>query len=197
MDNDDDNNIIPYETSPTLTVDQCVIHMLDKRCKFSFMGEMKLFQTDLCDYLYELQDIPDRAHGNARYELYELKQNDKASPDETRAAEEKVKFAKAELDEANKIPDIAEQYRLQINHEISRARLGIRNSLVIDEVESARTGQVCINRASFLEWLEGMELDDTSKISSSVKYPLEDEALDQAIEKASNPIESLLFTLGY
>ena len=68
---EDDDNIIPYETSPTLTVDQCVINMLNKRCNLSFMGEMKLIQNDLYDYVYELQDIPDTAHGNASYELYE------------------------------------------------------------------------------------------------------------------------------
>lgn len=193
---DDDNDIIPYETSPTLTVNQCVIHMLDKHCKFSFMGEMKLIQNDLYDYLYELQDIPDRAHGNARYKLYELNQNDKAPPDEIKAAEKKVEFTKTELVEANQIPDIARQYYLLLNHEISRARLGKRNSLDIDEVESARTGQVCIDRASFLEWLEGIELDDNDQGFAPIKLPIQDDAFDREMELTKKQTESLFLTLG-
>ena len=190
----EDDNIIPYETSPTLTVNQCVIHILDKCCKFSFMGEMKLIENDLYDYLYNLQDIPDRAHGNARHELYMLEKNDNASPDEIKAAEEKVEFTKAELEEANKIPDIAEKYRLLINHEISRVRLGKRTPLVVDEDESTHTGELCINTASFLEWLEGMELDDSTEDYAPVALPVDEDAFDKELNRKS--AVSLHVTLG-
>ena len=113
---------------------------------------------------------------------------------ELKDAEQKVESAKAELEEANKLPKLAEKYRLLINHEISRVRLGKRSPLVVDEDESARTGQLRINTASFQEWLEGMELDDAEDISAPVALPIDEDAFDKALSRKA--AESLHVTLG-
>jgi len=192
----DDDNIIPYQTSPTLTVKQAVMYILGYRDEYSFKADTEVITFDLFDYLYHLQEEADCAFGNASYELEMLKREGNASPEAIKSAEEKVESTKAELKKANELPKLAEQYRLQINHEISRARLGKRNSLVIDEDETADTGQLRINTASFQEWLDEIQLDDDTSDSMPVKLPLVDEALDQAIEKTSKPIENLFLTLG-
>ena len=187
----DDENIIPYEPSPTLTVYQAVMYMLGYRGQYSYMADTEEMAFDLSDYLFDLQEKADVACGNASYELEMLKRNGNASPDELKNAEEKVESTKAELEEANELPKLAEKYRLLINHEISRVRLGKRSPLVIDNDESTRTGQLCIFTASFLEWLEGMELDDAEDI---VALPLDEDAFDKALSRKA--AGSLQLTLG-
>ena len=192
----EDDNIIPYETSPTLTVQQAVMHILGYRGEYNFMADTEPMEFDLFDYLQDLQEVADCDFGNASCELVRLKRDDNVSQAAIKAAEEKAASAKAKLQQANKLPAVAEQYRLQIDYEIKMARLGKRNSLVIDEDESARARQPRINMASFQEWFEEIEWDDDISDSVPVKLPLVDEALDQAIEKSSKPIENLFLTLG-
>jgi hypothetical protein len=193
---DDDDNIIPYETTPSLTIKQAVMYMLGYRGKYNFMADTEPMDFDLYEYLYELQEEADVAFNNASVELEMLKRNGNASPEAIMDAEEKVASTKVELEKANKLPKIAERYRLLINHEFSRARLGKRNSLVIDEDESARAGQPCIITASFQEWLEGIELDDANEDSVPVRLPLVDDALDRKMELTKATAESLHVTLG-
>jgi hypothetical protein len=192
----EDDNIIPYETSPSLTVKQAVMYMLGYRGEYSFVADTELMEFDLFDYLHNLQEEADGAFGNASYELEMLKRNDNASPDAIKIAEEKVASTKAKLEKAQKLPDVAEEYRLLINHEISRVQLGKRTPLVVDEDESAHTGQLRINTASFQEWLEGMELDEANEDSAPVKLPLVDDALDREMELSKDTVESLFLTLG-
>ena len=192
----DDDNIIPYQPSPTLTAEQAVMYILGYRGEYSFMADTELMEFELSDYLYNLQEEADCAFSKAGYELEMLKRNGDASPDAIKIAEKKVASAKAELEKANKLPAVAENYRLLINHEISRVRLGKRSPLVIDEGESARADQLRINKASFLEWLEGMELEDATEDSAPIKLPLVDDALDREMDLTRNTAESLFLTLG-
>ena len=179
----DDENIIPYEPSPTLTVNQAVMYMLGYRGQYSYMADTEEMAFDLSDYLFDLQEKADVVCGNASFELEMLKRNANASPEELKNAEEKVETAKAELKQANELPKLAEKYRLLINHEISRVRLGKRSPLGIDEDESTRTGQLRIYTASFQEWLEGVELDDAEDVSASVALPLDEDAFDKALSR--------------
>jgi hypothetical protein len=123
-----------------------------------------------------------------------LKRSVDASPEELRNAEQTVASTCAELEKANKLPIIAEQYRLLINHEISRVRSGKRSPLGIDEDESARTGQLRIYTARFQEWLEGMELDDTNEIPVPIAIPVDEDAFSKPL--GSKAAESLHLTLG-
>jgi len=192
----DDDNIIPYQTSPTLTMKQAVMYILGYRGEYSFKADTEVIAFNLFDYLYHLQEEADCAVSQASYELEMLKREGNASPEAIKIAEEKVESSKSELEKANKLPDIAETYRLLINHEISRARLGKRNSLVIDEDESARAGQPRINTASFQEWLEGIELGDANECPISLKLPIQDDAFDREMELTRKQTESLFLTLG-
>lgn len=128
----EDDNITPYETSPSLTVKQAVMYMFGYRGNYSIMGEGEEFGYDLYDYLYDLQEDADCAYNNACVELKLLNNSDNASPDAIKLAEENVDTTKAKLDKANNLPNLAEQYRRLINHEIKRTRLGKRNTLVLD-----------------------------------------------------------------
>ena len=69
----DDENIIPYEPSPTLTVNQAVMYMLGYRGQYSYMADTEEIEFDLSDYLFDLQEEADVACGNASYELEMLK----------------------------------------------------------------------------------------------------------------------------
>ena len=190
----DDENIIPYEPSPTLTVNQAVMYMLGHRGQYSYMADTEVFEYDLSDYLSDLQEKADVACSNASVDLEMLKRGGNASPDELKNAEEKFVSTKAELEEANKLPKLAEKYRLLINHEISRVRLGKSSPLGIDEDESARTGQLRIYTARFQEWLEGMELDDTEDVSAPVTLTIDEDAFDKELSRKS--AVSLQVTLG-
>ena len=192
----DDDDIIPYETSPSLTIQQAVMYILGYRGEYSFMADTEWMTFDLYEYLYDLQEETDVNFCNASSELVMLKRNDKTTPEAIKNAEEKIASTKVEHEKAKKLPKIAERYRLLINHEFSRARLGKRNSLVIDEDESARAGQPCIITASFQEWLEGIELDDANEVSVPVKLPIQDDALDRKMELTLATAESLHVTLG-
>ena len=186
----DDDNIIPYQTSPSLTVKQAVMYMLGYRG----LVDTELMEFDLSEYLYVLQEEADCAFGNASYELEMLKRNDNASPEAIKNAEHSVESTKAELEKAQKLPDVAQEYRLLINHEISRVRLGKRSPFVVDEDESVHTGQLRINTTSFQEWFEGMELDDANEVSVPIAFP--DEEYDFNKELSSKSAESLHVTLG-
>jgi hypothetical protein len=190
----DDDNIIPYETSPSLTAKQAVMYILGYRGPYSFMAYTDLMEFTLSDYLLNLQEKADSASGNASFELEMLKRNGNASPEAMKNAEQRVESTKAELEKAQKLPTLAEDYRLLIDHEISRVRLGKRSPLVIDEDESARTGQPRINTTSFLEWLEGMELDDATDVSTPVALPVDEDIFYK--ELSSKSAESLYVTLG-
>lgn len=261
----EDENIVPYELPPTLTVEQAVMYMLGFRGQYSFEPDTELIRTshtlatkqavmyklgfrgvyssdagtnliekgtfdylnktldeadyplsldlyvelqslldkddstlsyDLSYYLHDLQQEADCVSGNAKYDLEMLKRNGNASPEEIRLAEEKVASTKAELEKANKLPEVANGYRLLINHEISRARLGKRNSLVIDEDASTRTHQLRINTASFQEWLDGMELGDADEYPAPIQFPIQDDALDREMELSPKAVESLYITVG-
>lgn len=170
------------------------MYMLGYRDEYSFMAGKDKMEFDLSDYLHNLQEEADCAFGNASYELEMLKRNDNASPEAIKDAEHRVKATKAELEKAQKLPDVAEEYRLLINHEISRVRLGKRSPLVVDEDESSRTGQLRINTTSFQEWLEGMELDDANEASVPVILPVEEDAFDKELKRKS--AVSLHVTLG-
>jgi hypothetical protein len=61
----DDENINPYEPSPTLTVNQAVMYMLGYRSQYSYMVDTDNFEFDLSEYLYALQEKADCACGNA------------------------------------------------------------------------------------------------------------------------------------
>ena len=187
----DDEDIIRYEPSPTLTVNQAVMYMLGHRGEFCYDNGTEEMEFDLPDYLHDLQEEADCACGNASYELEMLKRDGNASPEELTNAEEMVASTKAELENANKLPDIAEKYRLLINNEITRVRHGKRSPLVVDEDESTRTGQLRFNKASFLEWLEGMELNDAEDV---VAQPVEEDAFDKALNRKA--AVSLQVTLG-
>jgi hypothetical protein len=113
------------------------------------LADTELMEIDHLDYLHNLQEVADCAFGNASHELEMLKRNDNASPETIKDAEHRVEATKAELEKAQKLPDVAEEYRLLINHEISRVRSGKRTPLVIDEDESADTGPLRINTTSF------------------------------------------------
>jgi hypothetical protein len=190
----EDDNIIPYQTSPSLTVKQAVMHILGYRGPYSYMVHMDLMEFDLFDYLRDLQEDADCAFGNASYELWMLKQTDSPSPEAINIAEGKVESTKAELEKANKLPELAENYRQLIDHEIKRARLGKRSPLVVDEDESTRTGQLRVNTASFQEWFEGMELDDATEASAPVALPVDEDAFDKELSRKS--AVSLHVTLG-
>jgi hypothetical protein len=190
----EDDNIIPYETSPTLTVKQAVMYILGYRGQYSFVADTELMEFDLFDYLHDLQEEADCAFSNASSELKVLKRTDSPSPEAINIAEGKIKSTKVELEKAQKLSKLAEQYRLLINHEISRVRLGKRSPLVIDEDESARTSQLRINTARFQEWLEGMELDDATEASAPVALPVDEDAFDRELSRKS--AESLYVTLG-
>jgi hypothetical protein len=187
----EDENIILYAPSSTMTVNQSVMYMLGYRGDFSYDNGTEVIEFDLPDYLHALQETADCACGNASYELEMLKRDGNASPEELKNAEKMVAAAKAELENANKLPDIAEKYRLLINHESSRVRLGKHSPLVVDEDESARTGQLRINKASFLEWLEEMELNDAEDV---VAQPVEEDAFDTELSRKA--AVSLQVTLG-
>jgi hypothetical protein len=64
----------------------------------------------------------------------------------------------------------------------------------VDEDESARTGQLRINTARFQEWLEGMELDDATDVSTPVALPVDEDIFYK--ELSSKSAESLYVTLG-
>jgi hypothetical protein len=189
----EDDNIIPYQTSPSLTAKQAVMYILGYRGQYSYMVHMDLMEFDLSDYLHELQEDADCAFGNASYELEMLKRTDSPSPEAINIAEGKVESTKAELEQANNLPTLAEDYRLLINHEISRVRSGKHSPLVIDEDESA-PGQPRINTASFLEWLGEMDLDDATGNYEPIPLPVEEDDFARAIEGKS--AASLHLTLG-
>jgi hypothetical protein len=189
----DDDNIIPYQTSPTLTVKQAVMHMLGYRGEYYYVIGTDEFEFDLFDYLRDLQEDADCAFGNASSELKVLKRTDSPSPEAINIAEGKVKSTKAKLEKVQKLLDVAEDYRLLINHEISRVRSGKRSPLVIDEDESA-PGQPRINTASFLEWLGEMDLDDATGNYEPIPLPVEEDDFARAIEGKS--AASLHLTLG-
>jgi len=188
----DDENINPYEPSPTLTVNQAVMYMLGYRGPYNFMADTEEIECDLSDYLFALQEEADCACGNALSELEILKRDGNASAGKLKDAEEKVETAKTELKQANELPKLAEKYRLLINHEISRVRLGKHSPLVIDKDESGV--QPRIYTASFQEWLEGMELDDAEDVSAPVAPTIDEDAFDKALSRKS--AVSLQVTLG-
>ena len=190
----DDENIIPYEPSPTLTVNQAVMYMLGYRGQYSYMADTEEIAFDLSDYLFDLQEKADVACSNASFELEMLKRGGNASANALKEAEEKVESAKTALEEANKLPDITEKYRLLINHEISRVRLGKLTPLVIDEDESTRTGLLRVTEASFQEWLDGMELDDAEDVSARAAVPVDEDAFDTELSRKA--AVSLQITLG-
>jgi hypothetical protein len=190
----EDDNVIPYQPTPTLTVEQAVMRLLGYPGPFSFMADTEEIEFDLSDYLYNLQEEADCACGNASFELEMLTRDDNASPEEIKNAEQKVASTKAKLEEANKLPYIAERYRLRINHEISRVRMGKCSPLVIDEDESARTRQLRITTTSFREWLEGMELEDARDVSAPIALPVEEDAFDSELSRKA--AVSLHVTLG-
>ena len=192
---EDDDNIIPYETSPTLTVKQAVMYMLGYRGEFSFrISDTEQMTFDIHTYLYNLQEEADCAAGNAYYELEMLKRAGNASPEEIKDAEQKVESTNAELKKANKLVKIAEDYRLLLNREITRVRRGKRSSLVIDEDETLRTNRYLIITASFEEWLREMDLDDVTSNYEPLPLPVEEDDFRRAIEGKS--AESLYLTLG-
>ncbi len=86
----EDDNIIPYETSPTLTVEQAVMRMLGYPGEFNFMAGTEPMVFELSEYLYDLQDEADCAFGNASVELTMLKRNENASPEAVEIAEKQV-----------------------------------------------------------------------------------------------------------
>jgi len=188
----DEENINPYEPSPTLTVNQAVMYMLGYRGPYNFMADTEEIECDLSDYLFALQEEADCACGNALSELEILKRDGNASAGKLKDAEEKVETAKTELKQANELPKLAEKYRLLINHEISRVRLGKHSPLVIDKDESGV--QPRIYTASFQEWLEGMELDDAEDVSAPVAPTIDEDAFDKAL--SGKAAESLWVTLG-
>ena len=190
----EDDNIIPYQTSPTLTVKQAVMYMLDYRGEYYYVIDTDEFEFDLFDYLRDLQEEVDSTSGNASYELWMLEQTDNPSPEAIKLAEEKVATAKAELEKANKLPKLAEQYRLLIDHEISRVRLGKRSLLRIDEDESARTGQLRIYKMNFMEWLGEMDLNDATGNYKPLPLPVEEDDFARVIQ--GKYAASLHFTLG-
>jgi len=198
MNNNDDNddNIIPFRTSQTLTVQQAVMYMLGYRGEYSFFvphtNEMMSF--DLVDYLYHLKEKADSAYANAKYDLWELRQNGDATPEAIKTSEENVESAKAELEKAVRLKVIAEEYRLLINHEIRRIKNGKRTPLVLDEEKSG--GQPQIITASFLEWLEGIELEDANESPIPIKLPIQDDDFDKKMELTRKATESLFLTLG-
>jgi hypothetical protein len=189
----EDDNIIPYETSPSLTVKQAVMYILGYRGQYSYMVDTQLMEFDLFDYLRDLQEEADSVFSNASYELEMLKRTGNTSPEAMTIAEEKVESTKAELEKAQKLTTLAEDYRLLINHEISRVRSGKHSPLVIDEDESA-PGQPRINTASFLEWLGEMDLDDATGNYEPIPLPVEEDDFARAIEGKS--AASLHLTLG-
>ena len=101
----DDENIIPYEPSPTLTVNQAVMYMLGHRGQYSYMADTEVFEYDLSDYLSDLQEKADVACSNASVDLEMLKRGGNASPDELKNAEEKFVFTKAELRGSQQTPE--------------------------------------------------------------------------------------------
>ena len=64
----------------------------------------------------------------------------------------------------------------------------------MDEPETARTGQYLITKASFQEWLEGMELGDDAEDYIPIDLPLDEDAFDKALSRKS--AVSLQVTLG-
>lgn len=189
-----EDNINPYQTSPTLTVKQAVMYLLGFRGDYEFEVERDWYEFDLSDYLHDLQEKEDCAHSNAIYELEKLKSKDSASSEEIEVATHKVETARSKLEDTQKLPRIAEEYRLLINHAISKARLGKRTPIIVDEDETIRTGELRITKASFLEWLEGMELN----VENGVPIPVTDSEADELLRKplSRKANNSLHVTLG-
>jgi hypothetical protein len=190
----DDDNIIPYETSPSLTAKQAVMYILGYRGEYYYVIGTDEFEFDLSDYLRDLQEDADCAFGNASSELKVLKRTDSPSPEAIKNAEQRVESTKAKLEKVQKLPDVAEDYRLLINHEISRVRSGKHSPLVIDEDESTRTGQLCFTTTSFLDWLGEMDLDDATGNYEPIPLPVGEDDFARAIEGKS--AASLHLTLG-
>jgi hypothetical protein len=190
----EDDDIIPYRPSSTLSVDQAVMYILGYRGDYQYEVDDENFSFTLSDYTTNLQVEADSAYSIANHELEMLKRSGDATPEEIQAAEERVASAKAELERANKLPGRAENYRLLINHEIYRVRLGKRSSLVIDEDASGRARHPRILTASFLEWLGEMDLTEDTSNYEPLPLPVDEEDFRRVIK--GNNAESLHFTLG-
>jgi hypothetical protein len=187
----EEDNFNPYQTSPTLTVKQAVMYILGYRGEYEFEAEGDWFDFDLYDYLQNLQEMADCACSIASDDLGMLKRDDSASLEAIEHATQKVDTARIKLRNTQKLPEKAEGYRLLINHEISKVRLGKRSPLTVDEDETARTRELRITLASFQDWLEGMELNDETP---SVMLPVDENSFDQPLSRKS--AESLYATLG-
>lgn len=190
----EDDNIIPYRTSPTLTVKQAVMYILGYRGDFYYETEEGVFEYDLYDFIRDMQEDADSELGNAKYDLLELREAVDTDANAIEAAQVRVMTAKAALEKAQSLKDIADDYRLLIDHEIKRARLGKRTPLVVDEDETTESGQLRINRASYLEWLEGMELYDANDAPVPIALPVDEDAFDKKLDRKS--AVSLHVTLG-
>ena len=112
----DEDSILPYQASPSLTVKQAVMYILGYRGEFGFQADEDWMEFDLSDYLHNLQDEADCALSEANYELEMLKREDDAAPEGIQIAKQAVAIKKDELERVQKLPDTAEEYRLLISH---------------------------------------------------------------------------------
>ena len=177
----------------TLTLKQAVMYMLGYRGRFKFQADDEWLDFDLSDYLSNEEEAADCALSEARYELDMLCREGNASQDMLKDAEQLVLAREVDLKQARHLAEVAEAYRLLLNHEVNRVRRGKRTPLVVDEDETTRTGELRVTTDSFQEWLEEMELDETQEVPQ-IPLPAGEEDFDQPLGRKAG--ESLYVTLG-
>lgn len=188
------NKIPQFNLSPTITVDQAVLYMLS--LLYDYRRYLGLFDDEFClqDHLYEQWDETSRTHHDALLEIERLKSVVDVTDEELEIAEQTYENTRMAFDNLMSLLARAKDYRQQISLEVSKARRGKSTWIIIDEVETARAGQIHISRDSFIEWFEGLEMDKESPVIPDSPLSMHEGPHEKPINRTA--AKSLHITLG-
>lgn len=188
-----DDDVKPYEKTPTLTIEQAVMRLLGYEGPFEFgTGDdvVELGLDDFCEHEFERADAE---LSQAQYLLHQLERQQSESSNELQEAKNAVAKWKDAVEEAEKRYVRAEQLRIGINHEITKIRAGKRSLLVIDEDQSQGKDGIRISESSVAEWASSID-DQASGLPSAANKADLEAALDQGLSRVT--AESTYVTLG-
>ena len=153
---DNNDNLISFNTEHTLTVDDALMLMLNLRgelVEYEIDGDV--FKDTLSDRLCELQDDKAYALESAGTDLKLYKYEGGTDNNTIEQHQGKILSCEKDLQDVHDLIKKAETYSSRLMHEIAKAKAGRDTAIVLDNSHTDGAKIDRITKFSFTEWWKG------------------------------------------